>query len=177
MDSFLYNPRLGMVGVCGSDEVDDRGGRGGGTMCNFAGRVGQLQEHTGKRITSLNQALILDSMFIAMRRPVIDALKIDSHIVPCHFMDKIWPMRTIHAGWFVGVLGLEVDHQGGLTSTGTRFEQDCESWCQKEGLPFEPGKASLVVYLEAERQWLTEGRNTNFLPSKANFPWQPRLAL
>lgn len=175
MDSFLRNPRLGMVGVCGSDEVDDRGGRGGGTMCNFAGRVGQLQEHTGKRVTELHQALILDSMLMAMRRPVVDTLQIDEHIVPCHFYDKIWPLRAIESGWYVGVLGLEVDHKGGLTSTGTRFEDDCVMWCDKEGLPYEPGKANLAVYLEAERRFLTEFRAKGMIPSRANWQWQPRL--
>lgn len=166
LDSFIFNPRLGMVGVCGSYEVDDRGGRGGGTMCNFAGRVGQLQEHTGERIKDLRRALILDSMFMVMRRSVVSSLLIDKHIAPCHFYDKIWPLRAIDAGWTVGVLGLEVDHQGGLTSTGTRFEADCADWCRQEGLTYDPGKANLAVYLEAERRFLTEYRAKGRIPSR-----------
>lgn len=166
LDSFVHNPRLGMVGVCGSNQIDERGGRGGGTMCNFVGRVGQLQEHTGQRISDLKQALILDSMFMAMRSPVVTSLHIDDHIAPCHFYDKIWPLRAIEAGWTVGVLGLEVDHQGGLTTTGTRFENDCAMWCDKEGLPYQPGQAAHAVYLEAERRFLTEYRMKGFIPRR-----------
>jgi hypothetical protein len=166
LDSFLRSPRLGMVGVCGSNEVDDRGGRGGGTMCNFAGQVGQLQEHTGRRITDLQLALILDSMFIAVRQPVIKALGINESIAPCHFYDKIWPLMTIAAGWQVGVLGLYVDHQGGLTTTGAVFERFCERWCDHQRIKYEPGKASFEVYLEAERRFLAYGRSIGKIPSR-----------
>jgi len=165
LDCFVSNSRLGMVGVCGSNEIDDRGGRGGGTMCNFNGKAGQLQEHTGRRITDLQPALILDSMFMAMRRPVVDLLGIDKHIVQCHFYDKIWPLMTVQAGWQVGVLGLDVDHKGGITSTGTRFEEDCMKWCDQEGLSYESGKANLAVYIEAERRWLGYARSVGKLPA------------
>jgi hypothetical protein len=143
-------------------------------MCNFKGEKGQLQEHTGRRIANLQQALILDSMFILFRQPVVNKLGIDEHIPPCHFYDKIWPLRTIEAGWHVGVLGLLVDHQGGLTSTGTRFEEDCERWCAKEGMSYDPGKASLEVYLEAERRFLTEFRAKGMIPSRVDARW-PQL--
>jgi hypothetical protein len=166
MDAFLTDPKLGMVGVCGSDEIDDRGGRGGGTMCNFRGAKGQLQEHTGRRETGLCPALIFDSMFLVMRRPVVDALNIDAHIVPCHFMDKLWPIKTIKAGWKCAVLGLEVDHQGGRTSVSSRFENDCAEWCKRENLPYDEGRAGMAVYLEAERQFLTYGRANGFIPSR-----------
>jgi hypothetical protein len=166
MDTFLSDGKLGMVGVCGSNEIDDRGGRGGGTMSNFRGTNGQLQEHTGRRETGLYPALIFDSMFMAMRKPVVDCLEIDEHIVPCHFMDKLWPVKAIKAGWKCAVLGLEVDHQGGRTSVGSRFESDCALWCDREKLAYEPGRAGMAVYLEAERQFLTYGRANGFIPSK-----------
>lgn len=166
MDAFVQDHGLGMVGVCGSNEVDDRGGRGGGTMCNFAGRVGQLQEHTGKRVKGIHFVLLLDSMFIALRRSTLSYLKIDDQIAPCHFYDKIWPLRMVENNWRVAVLGLEVDHQGGLTSAGGRFERDCETWCQRVGLSYEPGKAGLAVYLEAERRFLDEYRLKGFIPSR-----------
>jgi hypothetical protein len=165
INAFIGNRRLGMLGVCGSNEIDDRGGRGGGTICNFAGRVGQLQEHTGKRVTGLHRAAILDSMFMAMRRPVVDSLNIDEHIAPCHFYDKIWPLMAINAGWEVGVLGLLVDHQGGLTTTGALFEQFCREWCLQEQIPFSDS-AGLAVYLEAEKRFLAYARQTGKLPFK-----------
>ena len=167
-DVFIQNGKLGMVGVCGSSEIDDRGGRGGGTMCNFRGQNGgQLQAHTGKRITDLQPALILDSMFMVMRQPVVEALRIDDHITLCHFMDKLWPIRTLSAGFDIGILGLEVDHMGGKTAVEllARFEKDCERWCGQEYISFEPGKASLALYLESERRFLTEARERGYLPS------------
>lgn len=168
LDSFLYDPRLGMVGVCGSDEIDDRGGRGGGTMCNFAGRVGQLQEHTGKKIAGLHPALILDSMFMACRRPLIDALDIDEHTTLCHFMDKLWPLKIMTEGWRVAVLGLSVDHIGGQTAVleGERFEEDAADWCRQEGISFKEGQASLALYLESERRFLDYGRSKGYVPSR-----------
>lgn len=166
---FEDDPKLGVVGFCGSDEVDIMGGRGGGTMCNFNGSRGQLQEHTGKRIRDLRPALILDSMFMAFRKGVIPKLDIPEEVPPAHFWDKILPMRAVEADYRVAVLGIDIDHLGGTTLVAEpRFEGDMRLWCEKWGL--EPGQnAGMAVYLEAERQWLTEYRDQkNLMPIKVN---------
>jgi hypothetical protein len=161
-----------MVGVCGSDELDDRGGRGGGTMCNFRGQY-QLQEHTGKRVTDLSPAIILDSMFMVSRVPVVRTFRIDSHITLCHFMDKVWPLRALKSEWRVGVLGLEVDHMGGKTAVEglARFETDAEAWCRQEDIDFKPGEAALALYLESERLFLEEADEMRVRPSRMQ-GWQ-----
>jgi hypothetical protein len=169
IEAFVHNVDLGMVGTCGSDEVDDRGGRGGGTMCNFPDSSDrfQLQIHTGKKVTGLHPALIFDSMFMVMRRPVVADLVVDIRTAPCHFYDKIWSMRSIHSGWENAVLGLEVGHMGGKTAVEMNaIEEVAERWCQQEGISYEANKAGLALYLEAERRWLEEGRRTGFVPSK-----------
>ena len=42
-EAFLIDPQLASVGFCGSYELDQYGGRGGGTMCWFRGERGQSQ--------------------------------------------------------------------------------------------------------------------------------------
>ncbi len=157
--AFATDPLLMLIGLCGSSEVDECGGRGAGTMCNFRGEKGQKQENTGKRVQSLQPALVLDSLFMMFRRSVIPTLKINADIAPCHFYDKIWPMRVIEAGFHVGVLGVEIDHIGGRTANGLqRVDADYGRWCDAKGLP-KHGNAGLAVYKEAERRWLTEYRD------------------
>lgn len=156
---FEDDPKLGVVGFCGSDEVDILGGRGGGTMCNFNGSRGQLQEHTGKRIRDLQAALILDSMFMAFAKGVIPQIGIPENVPPAHFWDKILPMRAVEHDWHVAVLGIDIDHLGGTTLVAEpRFETDMRAWCAKWDI--DPGQnAGMAVYLEAERQWLSEYRD------------------
>lgn len=156
---FESDPKLGIVGFCGSPEIDILGGRGGGTMCNFRGEQGQLQEHTGKKIDDLRPALILDSMFMAFRTELIPKLGIDETITPAHFYDKILPMRAVEAGNHVAVLGVEIDHMGGTTLVGEpAFELAMRHWCQKQGLQYGEN-AGAAVYMEAERRWLEEYRD------------------
>jgi hypothetical protein len=161
---FVARRDLGMVGFCGSNEIDDRGGRGGGTMCWFRGERGQSQA-AGRRIRDLTPALILDSLFMCMRQPVLSALRVDQHTPLCHFVDKIWPLRTIRAGWKVGVLGVEIDHMGGMTAVSdNRYPEDARQWCLQEGV--NPGQdPGLALYLEAERRWLAEARQAGMLPA------------
>jgi hypothetical protein len=161
---FVHRRDLGMVGLCGSNQIDELGGRGSGTMCWFRGERGQPQS-AGRRIRQLAPALILDSLFMAMRRPVLDALDVDEHTPLCHFVDKIWPLRTIKHGWKVGVLGVEIDHLGGMTAVGdNRFPEDARQWCLQEGV--DPGSdPALALYLEAERRFLAEARRMGMLPA------------
>jgi len=167
-NAFLSINRLGMLGVCGSAEIDDRGGRGGGTISNFKGVRGQLQEHTGRRIAHIESVQVLDSMLMVMRRSVVDCLKIDHHITLCHFMDKVWPLRTIEAGWRVAVIGLSVDHMGGKTAVEqlARFEIDARRWCDQEGIDYSTRPASHSLYLEAERRFLAEYISKGYVPSR-----------
>lgn len=161
-DCFATDPKLGLIGLVGSSQVDSAGGRGGGTMMNFRGAVGQQQ--AGIRLTDLAPAVCLDSLFMVFRREVIPSLLIDENITLCHFYDKIWTMRTIEAGWRVGVLGIDIDHMGGQTSTTSDYDQTARAWCEKRGIPV-PQSGDLAMYLEAERRWLTEYRDQkHFIP-------------
>lgn len=173
---FEADPQLGLVGLCGSNEIDSNGGRGGGTMLHFAGRSVQVGENTytaqpqsaGRLIHDLEPSACLDSLFMMFRREVIPHLMNDTDpwedITLAHFYDRIWPIRTIEAGYRVGTLGVECDHIGGLTTTGNmRFRNDCIAWLDERGSSYENPETEM--YLIAERRYLSEYReNKHFLP-------------
>lgn len=156
---FARDPQLGLIGFCGSWQADHLGGRGGGTMCHFNGSKGQPQS-AGERIDDLRPSVLLDSLFMMFRLAAIPGLRIDEHIAPCHFYDKIWSMRTIENGWRVATLGVEVDHIGGQTAVGVaRFREDARQWCEQEGCMHLSPDPLTALYLEAERRFLTEYRD------------------
>lgn len=176
-ECFVRDGRLGMVGFCGSNQVDERGGRGGGTMVNFRGERGARTEDTGTRLTDLAPALIFDSMFMCMRQPVVSCLGVDDNIQLNHFGDRIWPMRAIEREWRVGVLGIEIDHMGGQTLVGTaaKIEEDSRLWCQTHNVPIPEGmQAGTAVYLYAEKLWLDEFRDRKHLIPAAMNGWRIR---
>jgi GT2 family glycosyltransferase len=173
-ESFVKHGNLGMIGFCGSTEVDGRGGRGGGTMMNFKGENGALAEHTGRKIDDLQPAAILDSLFIAMRQPVVRTLGVDDNIALNHFGDRVWPLRAIENGWHVAVLGIEIDHMGGQTLVLVhKIEEDSRKWCEEHNIPIPEGvSAGTAVYLESERRYLTEYRDIKkMIPGKVNYTW------
>lgn len=174
MACFAADPRLGMVGFAGSNEVDIMGGRGLGTMCNFRGERGQTQAQTGRRVTDLRASLILDALFLAFRPAVLPSLTLDESLPPAHFYDKIWPAQAIEAGWRVATLGIEVDHLGGRTLVGqaAALKDDWARWCTEHGV--DPGDdPGLAMYREAERRWLSEWRdNKHFMPARITPYWR-----
>lgn len=166
-DAFVTKSDLGMIGVCGSDELDAAGGRGGGTMVNFRGEKGQLTEHTGRRTTELEPAVILDSVVMVTRQSLVAYLKIDENTPICHFIDKVWPLRLYEVGYKTAVLGIEVDHMGGQTAVvNTRFTDSCRDWCVAHNVPMPNDDASLGVYLDSESRFLNEYRAKGMIPSR-----------
>jgi hypothetical protein len=173
--AFVQNHMLGLVGLCGSNEIDMAGGRGGGTMCYFRG-LAQLQS-AGRRVTGLEPAVVLDSLFMMFRRTAIRDLRIEQdRPTLAHFYDKIWPLRLIQKGWRVAVLGSEVDHWGGITCVANpRFTEACHEWCKENNLHTLPmgtevGNWNLVMYQEAERRMFNEFRG-KLIPAKVESDW------
>lgn len=174
--AFAADPLLGLVGLCGSSELDHLGGRGGGTMCYFSGRsvmvhgqqIPAQSQDAGLRITGLHPAVVLDSLFMMFRRSVIPQLVAEGEdwkdITLAHFYDRIWPCRTIEAGYGVAVMGVECDHLGGMTTTANeRYRNDCIRWLEQRGIPYDNPETEM--YLVAERRFLGEYRDQKkFLP-------------
>lgn len=173
---FTDDPKLGLIGLCGSNEIDQLGGRGAGTMVFFRGAEVKVGDRTykgqdqaaGMRITHLAPSACLDSLFMMFRRDVIPHLMNErdpwADVTLAHFYDRIWPIRTIEAGYRVATLGVECDHIGGITTTGNmRYREDCIKWLDKRGLPYEDPETEM--YLIAERRYLGEYREEKrFLP-------------
>lgn len=171
IEAFQENPLLYLVGFCGSNEVDNAGGRGLGTMCNFRGERGQLQVHTGTRVFDLRPAAVLDSLFMGFRREAVPRLNITHDVPLAHFMDRIWPMMLIEHGYNVGILGVEIDHVGGTTICGPAYEASAREWCAEQGLLINT-TGDLTMYLEAERRWLSEYRDDKkLIPGRVSSDW------
>lgn len=177
IEEFEKDPKLGLIGLCGSREVDERGGRGGYTVCNFMGREvkvgGQVWKgqdpSAGARADGLAPALVLDSLFMLFRAEVIQHLEKSQedwyNVTLAHFYDRIWPLRIVEAGYHVGVLGSDCDHIGGLTTTGSiRYRDDCVQWLEDRSIPYDNPETEM--YLVAERRYLQEYREEKkFLPA------------
>lgn len=170
LQAFEDDPQLGLIGLCGSREVDERGGRGAYTVCNFMGREVPVGDQiwrgqdpsAGRRIEGIEPAIVLDSLFMLFRRDVIPHLVRDDEkwedITLAHFYDRIWPIRTIEAGYHVVIMGSDNDHIGGLTTTGNeRYRNDCIKWLDERGIPYENPETEM--YLVAERRYLDEYRD------------------
>lgn len=153
---FNFDQRLGCIGFCGSWAIDRQGGRSYGTVCNFKGDRGQPQGLSGHRINDRKPSISLDSLFMLFRKETIATLGIDENIALCHFYDRIWTLREWKNGWHVIVLGILIDHMGGMTSCAPRYQEDAKKWCKKHGLPLIDGNGDLTIYKEAERRYKAE---------------------
>lgn len=168
--SFATSPFVGMIGFVGSDQVDAIGGRGGGTMCFYRGEKGQSQA-AGLRIHDLRPAIILDSVVMLMRAYVVPLLGVTTETPLCHFVDKVWPMRLFVAGHKTAVLGVEMDHIGGMTSTDDAFNVSAKEWATKHGQA-EAEDPGMAVYLDAERRFLSEFRDERRMIPSRMYGWE-----
>jgi hypothetical protein len=161
-EAFYFDDNLKLVGFCGSNEVDERGGRGSGTVVNFRGAPGYQPSTTGLRKRELTPAACLDSMFMMFTDDAIELLNEDWDRLPlAHFYDRIWPLRLIEKGFHVATLGVEIDHMGGMTTVGNvRYRDDCIRWLKDQNIPFENPETEM--YLEAERRYFSEFKGRIF---------------
>lgn len=188
--AFHEDPQLGLIGLCGSREVDERGGRGGHTVCNFMGREVPVGDQiwkgqdpsAGRRIEGIEPAIVLDSLFMLFRRDVIPHLVREDEkwedITLAHFYDRIWPIRTIEAGYHVITMGSDNDHIGGMTTTGNeRYRNDCIKFLDDRGIAWREDDSGIIaaersdprnvpcgnpetqMYLVAEDRYLHEYRD------------------
>lgn len=166
-DCFDADTQLMLVGFCGSYEVDERGGRGGGTFVNFRGAEGFQSPAAGAKNPGLVPSACLDSIVMIFRREGVELLAEDWDNLPlAHFYDRIWPLKLVEQGYHVGTLGVECDHMGGMTTVAnTRYRDDCAAWLNERGLPYEDPETEM--YLVPERRYLGEYRDQKrFIPCR-----------
>ncbi len=170
-EAFSMHPRLGLVGFVGSDELDENGGRGRGTVLNFQGRYGGgAAEAHGHRVTGLVPAAQVDGCAMVFRTEALAQVGFRDGFPPHHFYDRLLSCQMLESGWRVGVLGVACDHLSGSTVGGQAWQDCAREWCLAHGVadrPDAPGNWDYAVYREAERQFLTEYRDSkHFIPRR-----------
>jgi len=172
LEAFEGNPKLGMVGFVGSNEIDGSGGRGLGTCSNFLGLeykhktetgeekvwCGSAAEIHGRRLTGLESAAVEDGCAMIFRRTCLETIPQRPDFPPHHFYDRLLSCEVRERGWEVATLGVGCDHISGQTVNQEQGYQDmAKEWAEAHGLSLGTNHNwDSVVYESAGRQWLTE---------------------
>jgi len=195
--SFLVNPKLGMVGFIGSNEIDSSGGRGLGTTSSFMGRslssdeplddegstwTGSAAHHHGKTDVGMTRAAVVDGCAMIIKRDAWNDIGVKEGFPPHHFYDRLISTQLLEKNWQIGVLGIEIDHFSGQTvNTQKEYQQMAWEWLWRNGhledktvdgltyLPFDTAhNYDEDIYRLAEKMWMDEYRPKGFIPYKAN---------
>lgn len=177
--AFGSDPRLGLVGFVGSDEIDSSGGRGLGTCSNFMGRTltsprtgvqwtGSRAEQHGKRVVGLNHAAVEDGCVMIFRRSVLEAIPQRTNFPPHHFYDRLMSCEVRERGFDIRTMGIEFDHFSGQTvGREQKYYDMARAWCETWNVPIPNDNTDMAIYQEGERQWLSEYRDKkHFIPCK-----------
>lgn len=186
---FEANPKLGLIGFIGSNEIDVAGGRGLGTTSNFMGDsymhrtlegvenrwVGSPAESHGVRNTGFTEAAVIDGCAMVFRREVLQHIKQRPNFPIHHFYDRMLSTETrelqmdiptpVPVYYEMGVLGIGCDHISGQTvNQEPAYDKAAQVWAESHGLQKgELHNWDSVLYKEAEKQWLTEYRDIKHL--------------
>lgn len=190
---FDANANLGLVGFIGSTEIDNWGGRGGGTHSNMQGRTIERWHGSEARIHGKQDAgfvidgSVVDGCVMIFRKSVLEQIEEKKDLPPHHFYDRIMSVQVIEAGYKVGIMGVEFDHVSGQTANheqkwqgtseewfkthlGINTPQEWatlrEAWVKTANQPSHgkvPDQWDYAAYLEAEYQFLSEYRDQKHL--------------
>jgi hypothetical protein len=172
IEAFEADTQLNLIGFAGSNEIDQLGGRGGGTMLNYRGAffegIGQASpaEAHGRRITGLESAAVLDHMSMIFRRTELEKLTPqEGNFAPEHFYDRILSCEVLERGGHIAVLGIECDHfSGGIRGGNESADRLRKTWLAREGIPYDPQRSDLAVYVESERRFKAKYIRNGFAP-------------
>lgn len=178
LGAFMADPKLGMLGFIGSNEIDGSGGRGLGTCSNFQGGMYVIQsdngvtswtgspaEPHGRRIVGMEPAAVEDGCAMVFRRSCLEAIAPRADFPPHHFYDRLLSCEVREKGWTMATLGIGCDHISGQTVNQEKgYDDMAREWCEAHGLTMDGvHNWDSVVYREAERQWLKEYRDEKHL--------------
>ncbi len=170
IEAFKADPKLGLVGFIGSNEIDGSGGRGLGTASNFMGGTygrwtGSSAEVHGRRLTGMEPAAVVDGCVMVFRRICLETIPERKDFPPHHFYDRLLSCEVREKGWTMATLGVGFDHISGQTVNQEQgYSTMAEEWCVARGLKMEPyHNWDTVVYKEAESRWLGEYRDSKHL--------------
>lgn len=176
--AFDADPLLALCGFVGSNEIDEQGGRGGGTMLNYVGAYyegfGQATkaEQHGLRVTGVHPAAVLDHCSMIFRVAQLRQLPPqEGNYAPGHFFDRICSAEVVQRGWHVAVVGIGCDHFSGGIAGGMDSQLDVyKHWLRAEGIPYNPRNLDQAVYVESERRFLQRFRDQTYklIPYRVN---------
>src|ERR1041385_2488700 len=124
IDTFINNPKLGLLGFIGSNEIDQAGGRGLGTISNFLGESltdgvktwsGSRWNIHGGNLTGYKKGAVVDGCVMILRREAWDFIGYRENFPPHHFYDRLISTQILEKNWDVGILGIGFDHISGQT--------------------------------------------------------------
>jgi len=173
---FDANEKLGLVGFIGSTEIDNWGGRGGGTHSNMQGFSvphkhdtgnwnGSKAEVHGKRDTGfIIDGSVVDGCVMIFRKSVLAQIEFIETLPPHHFYDRIMSVQVIEAGYKVGILGVEFDHVSGQTANHeSKWQDTSKDWFYQVR-----GITSPQQWAEVNAGWVNQANN----PSRGKIPDQ-----
>ena len=123
---FQKDQNLGMVGFVGSDELNEKGGRGWGTTSNFLGKTYSYNNKTwegtpaslhGMQYDGLTPAVMVDGCSMAIRRNVWNKLGYHPAESIYYFYDRLMCCRILEVGYRIGTLGVACDHIANQTAS------------------------------------------------------------
>ncbi|SRR5258705_2050742 len=184
--AFDTDPKLALVGLLGSNEIDAAGGRGLGTASSFIGGEyntgwASKAEIHGRRVKGKEPAAVVDHLLMAFPIEKLKQLppQEESGYAPHHFYDRILSCEILNKGWHIALLGLDADHFGGGTGLCKVPHEGPElgvlnrnelyrKWLTSKRIEFkEETNLDLIVYKEAERIFLNKWRDLlHFVPVK-----------
>lgn len=174
MAAFEKDPLLSLIGFVGSNEVDEYGGRGGGTILNYAGRTykdigtaSKAEEH-GRRVTGMEPVAVLDHCAMIFRRTALERLtEQEDNFAPFHFYDKIMCLEVLEQGGRVAVMGISCDHFSGGTGPGAvQADELMRTWLDENGVYYDPQRPDVAIYVESEKRFKNRFFANHFAPLK-----------
>lgn len=172
VEAFDADPLLNLIGFAGSNEIDELGGRGGGTMLNYRGAffdgIGQASpaEAHGRRTTTLEPAAVLDHMSMIFRRSELEQLTPqEGNFAPFHFYDRILSCEVLERGGHIAVLGIDTDHFSGGTRGGTpQADLLMRKWLDENHVPYNSVRPDQAMYLKSEALFKQKYIRNGFAP-------------
>lgn len=173
-EAFDADPKLHLLGFAGSNEIDNLGGRGAGTMLNYRGAlfdgIGQASpaEAHGRRMTGLEPAAVLDHMSMIFRTSELEQLTPqEGNFAPFHFYDRILSCEVLARGGHIAVLGIDCDHFSGGTAGGAGSADELmRSWLEHNRIEYDPERPDITMYRVSEYLFKQKYMNNQFAPLK-----------
>lgn len=182
---FVRDKNLGLVGFVGSDEINEKGGRGWGTTCNFEGKTYTFRGKSwtgnnalvyGSKFDGFTNAVFIDASSMAIRRNTWEKIGFRSDFpIASHSHDRTTCMQVLEAGEKIGVLGVACDHMDGQTRlypNDKKYPNAYKAWAEKNNIEKvyrEDGSVDWdwSMRLEAKRRFLKEWKDEKkFIPRR-----------